>query len=385
MPGVPTSRGCSACRKQKKKASSRNCDQAKPTCGRCTRRGIPCVGNGVQRWKFHQKNFRNSMQLATVTDTPRPSLSNETTKVASSFVHILGVEDVRYNIRSFGGQFFLDLPRRVGSNPALDLSVSALVASFNTHLCKHPKVDALAVYGDALEALRMSLANPAQSIGIKIYTIFNIYICQGIIDPEHNEIATHRLMLANLVQDAVSQGRLKEINSEYMSGICQIILWESMINRKVQLGQWFWEALSTCSKSRPHEYQQGRTFMSLDIGVQAEAASYLREPERYIDQIQSVYDLMQLERPTIRNIVQQYSVAAMASSKIAKITEIRVIYQIGYAHLLSLGARLNGALRKFNQSSEHIKESHEIRDEAIILASQCGDMRPFGISTAHCI
>lgn len=31
-------------------------------------------------------------------------------------------------------------------------------------------------------------------------------------------------MLANLVQDAVFQGRLKEIDSEYMSGICQIIV-----------------------------------------------------------------------------------------------------------------------------------------------------------------
>ncbi|EED24246.1 conserved hypothetical protein [Talaromyces stipitatus ATCC 10500] len=49
MPGVPTSRGCDACRKQKKR-----CDPPEPPakCPRCTRLQILCTGYGVQRYKF---------------------------------------------------------------------------------------------------------------------------------------------------------------------------------------------------------------------------------------------------------------------------------------------------------------------------------------------
>ncbi|KAM0240718.1 hypothetical protein ACHAP5_007923 [Fusarium lateritium] len=55
MPGVPKSRGCNDCLKQKKK-----CDQAKPACSRCARLAIPCVGSGEQKYVFKPVSFTKS-------------------------------------------------------------------------------------------------------------------------------------------------------------------------------------------------------------------------------------------------------------------------------------------------------------------------------------
>ncbi|KAL2869141.1 Zn(II)2Cys6 transcription factor [Aspergillus lucknowensis] len=46
MPAVP-GRGCDNCRKLKKK-----CDEVKPVCTRCARRGLECIGAGEKRYKF---------------------------------------------------------------------------------------------------------------------------------------------------------------------------------------------------------------------------------------------------------------------------------------------------------------------------------------------
>ncbi|UZP41611.1 hypothetical protein NXS19_009427 [Fusarium pseudograminearum] len=52
MPGVPKSRGCNNCLKQKKK-----CDQQKPVCSRCARLNIACQGSGERKYVFKSVSF----------------------------------------------------------------------------------------------------------------------------------------------------------------------------------------------------------------------------------------------------------------------------------------------------------------------------------------
>ena len=67
MPGVPKSRGCNNCLRQKKKVQGplfdiitnwhEQCDQQKPACSRCTRLEIPCVGSGERKYVFKPVSF----------------------------------------------------------------------------------------------------------------------------------------------------------------------------------------------------------------------------------------------------------------------------------------------------------------------------------------
>lgn len=105
-------------------------------------------------------------------------LSNQATLDASHFVSALQVTDVRFDLRIYG-PFFVELPRRLGRNRALDASARALAASFpsvQTHQCTP---DMYRAYGEAISCLRASLGDPATAGSIEtMCAVYLIMICQ---------------------------------------------------------------------------------------------------------------------------------------------------------------------------------------------------------------
>ncbi|KAF4493842.1 hypothetical protein FAGAP_10022 [Fusarium agapanthi] len=123
MVGVPSSRGCNSCRKAKKR-----CDQKQPKCGRCIRLGDECIGSGTRRFKFHQ--YKPDVQTTQLITPPAETPSNDTTRLTAEFISLMEIDDDRFGFEAYGPYFFADLPRRMGSNPALDTTTSAMIASF---------------------------------------------------------------------------------------------------------------------------------------------------------------------------------------------------------------------------------------------------------------
>jgi hypothetical protein len=67
--------------------------------------------------------------------------------------------DFRYNILWTYGGYFEDIPRRLGTNEALDASVKVLISA-HSNMCMHRlRVDrhTLGLYSDALKTLRVCL------------------------------------------------------------------------------------------------------------------------------------------------------------------------------------------------------------------------------------
>ncbi len=85
---------------------------------------------------------------------------------------------MRYDL-TYYGNFLKDLPRRLGTNDALDASVSALASAFPTLYTHQQSPEMLIKYMHALRTLRTSLNDRA-----KAYTphtmcaIYLIVICQ---------------------------------------------------------------------------------------------------------------------------------------------------------------------------------------------------------------
>ncbi|OQD80874.1 hypothetical protein PENANT_c031G07116 [Penicillium antarcticum] len=105
MPGVPSSRACESCRKQKKK-----CDEVKPTCSRCTRLKVPCIGNGVKRYKFQEPTISisnqqrypaNSMIVASLIEPSQASLSGEERTYLNFFRQNTSKQVASYFSRAF--------------------------------------------------------------------------------------------------------------------------------------------------------------------------------------------------------------------------------------------------------------------------------------------
>lgn len=115
--------------------------------------------------------------ISLVKDLPQ-SPSNETTTLANAFIFTLEVKDPRYDI-SCCGPFLKDIPKRLGSNIALDASVDVLTSAFSSLYRHQPSLQTLSKYVNALKTLRICLDDPIQaSTAHTLCAIYLLMICQ---------------------------------------------------------------------------------------------------------------------------------------------------------------------------------------------------------------
>ncbi|KAK3290819.1 uncharacterized protein B0H64DRAFT_48207 [Chaetomium fimeti] len=377
MPGVPKSKGCNTCRKQKKL-----CDEAQPKCGRCVRLKTECVGIGVRRFLFKQDALTRYAAPARSTTSPRPAPSSETTRIAGALVHILEIRDIRHDIRSIGGKYFLDLPRRVGHlAAAYDASVAALVASYSALYGRGGgRTASLMRYGDALAATRVALPEGGIPTVVKMYMVFNIYVCQEwTCDTDPVRSSKHREMLAFLLREVVARGELPQIDTNYIYALCQMVVYESFVNEKVELGPWFWEAYGVVRHTGPYPYHYGKTFLSIRLETYAEASLYFRSPRRNLPQLTQIHNLIQAERPALWAEVEAWTATCRDPSAPDAAHRALLSYQTAYGLLLSIGARVIRAIRRVNPDIDLLLQSYNLCDDAIRLARQSeAGHRPFG-------
>ncbi|KAM5341529.1 hypothetical protein ACJ41O_014560 [Fusarium nematophilum] len=337
---------------------------------------IPCVGNGAQRWKFQASSYQYDASDKRLVEAPRRSPSNDRTRTTSALVCILEIDDQRYDIRTYGAYFIPDLPRRLGSNSTLDASISALVASYNAVQLKQPKQNALTLYGTALKALRESLQDPTQSVAIKMEAVYLIFLW---MDRKHAE--KHREMLSYLLQDVVSQGKLHEIDPRNIHGLCIQVISESFINPKVELGPWFWDLVSKdLLSSRPYCHHHQGKLISLELGTSAELSVYLRQPERYLDQIKCIHEVFRLERPRLRHVVEECSAVVLSPTTSHSTKKAYLSYWTAYGGMLATGLVTARVLHAFRADSSCVEEVHDLCDDAILMAQRWDSFRPCAAS-----
>lgn len=194
MPGVPSSRGCNACRKQRKKVGHQvpidnetnklthggaQCDIENFPCSRCQRLKIPCIGHGQRRWKFkdesakliHETQAKSSSnqpdphkQISIVQPSCGPS-NHQTRQTSVLFERFSPSLDVRFQLTwNFGG-FLLEIPRRLGVSRALDAASDALIAAHARFCMRNFDLDhdLLTKHSRALNALRHELSDSVKA------------------------------------------------------------------------------------------------------------------------------------------------------------------------------------------------------------------------------
>lgn len=106
------------------------------------------------------------------------SPSNETTTIASALISRLEVKDLRYDLSCYG-PFLKDIPKRLGSNIALDASVNVLTSAFSSLYTHRQSVTTLSKYVNALKALRICLDDPSQAwTANTLCAVYLLLICQ---------------------------------------------------------------------------------------------------------------------------------------------------------------------------------------------------------------
>ncbi|KAK3380844.1 hypothetical protein B0H63DRAFT_474464 [Podospora didyma] len=392
MPGVPSSRGCDACRQQKKK-----CDQLTPLCSRCARLGIPCIGSGERRYKFRhmaapdQSSSKqtpttvaqagspsaaaSSMQLATIVPSNRATLD------AGHFISALQVTDVRFDLRIYG-PFFVELPRRLGRNRALDASVRALAVSFPSVHTHQYTPDMYKAYGEALRCLRASLGDPATARSVEtMCAVYLVMICQGWIGrggdffPSHGEAIAHMLNTA-----AAAQNWRGEFEAEVTNTLLVIVLLESFGNHKIRLDPSLWATSEPPVIARPNRppVNQATDIECLRIPTLAAVSSYTRNVQGNLPAIQSTYEVLQNDLAKMKVLLSEASETNL--TLLAR--QIHARRQTGYGTLLLLGLMANWALSVFGIGDPRALELEKatLVDEIMDLAQRASQYRPLAAS-----
>lgn len=98
--------------------------------------------------------------------------------VTNVFIWTLGVQDIRYGLGVYG-EFLRDIPRRLGTNEALDTAVGALTSAYPMLYTRQPSVEALSKYVQAIRALRICVEDPVQArCPNTLCAIYLMMICQ---------------------------------------------------------------------------------------------------------------------------------------------------------------------------------------------------------------
>ncbi|OBS26158.1 hypothetical protein FPOA_00101 [Fusarium poae] len=369
MAGVPTARGCDACRRQKKK-----CDQAKPKCSRCARLGTTCVGSGVKRFVFKSENqqaAKNASQAVVArknNPAPAPVLSNEKTLISGNLVHILNLDDPAYDISIFGS-FVVDLPRYVGSSKSLDAAIGAFVAGFDTLQNKTmSKVFALDRYVSAIKTERNDeRPGTSQHEGQYVLDIFDCHLSR---------------MAGTLFWNSVQKHSFDPSDLPFMQTILGAVVLESFNNQNIQLGPWYWQAMSLFSGGvRPLKSGDGMSFASLDLATIGEMSWFLREPEKYVYQIRSTYALLRAEQPRLQQIKKISVARARETCSTSQQRRLGIRFYSAIAAMLTMGIVLNRIIRIYDDDPALMEEAKRYVDDIIELGMEASCNRPIAAAS----
>ncbi|KAL7907148.1 hypothetical protein GGI35DRAFT_455545 [Trichoderma velutinum] len=300
MAGTPSSRGCDACREQKKK-----CDALKPACSRCARLQIPCVGAGQRRFMFKVQTTasRSTRPLnrpgnreqetggSSVIPVGHPSSppSNAITLATGTFVSVLEVDDLRYDITGWT-VFLKEIPRRLGTSDLLDASAKTFANTLSAVQSKQPQpVKNISQFGNALHILRGSLIEDKDQIVDSLCAIYLILLCQGWLSESPGQKVNHINGIIHLLNKVSDKDWRGEFESQILVTVCMIF--ESIANPSIRLNPWLVNLKKTYyGPEKPWGVDDHKGIGTRTITVEhlVKMPGYFQEPELHLHDLRSM-------------------------------------------------------------------------------------------------
>ncbi|KAK2736726.1 hypothetical protein FQN57_000574 [Myotisia sp. PD_48] len=390
MPGVPSGRGCEACRIQKKKA--------KPSCSRCTRLQIACVGAGQQRYKFVEQY---PSRTVTKTDMPKSGQkiaykpitampeapSNELTVMANAFIRMIkATTDVRYNlVWSYGG-FLRHIPQRLGRNEALDASVRALIDA-HSNFCLQQEVtkSVLVKYSSGLSKLRSCLDDPIKARTPEtLCAVMILLVCQGFIGTTEFNWTGHCEGAAQILKARSYYDPNDEFESKLVLSLRGPVLFEALMNRKIKFTAFEWKTLienhldegtgegqmMRCLARAPDFMRRGR----LLLYEETEDPTLLRDMRTNYEQVKEVVQTFKARFSDIQENVSDKT--PILSSTVL----VHSLYQRSYDLALTIAIMLNCILSSidFEQELELQLDATAFAKEILSHAASAARYKPMG-------
>ncbi|KIH87972.1 hypothetical protein SPBR_08927 [Sporothrix brasiliensis 5110] len=366
MPGVPSSRGCDACRRQKKKELVH-----RPTL-------LPPLGSSAQ------------------------------VAVISRLVSALEVSDPRFDLSVYGS-FIRDIPQRLGSNPALDAAAASLASTLPLVLRRtgtddydkalqpvnRATVPMLQEYGRALHSLRTALCDP---VAIKapntLCALYLVVVTQGWLQGDGGNLPSHGEAVAMILRSIKRhrQSSWGDFENSVMSTLCFLVVMESFINPRINLDDNLWEMPEPhgpiTSKDEPLNID------SLGNRYLAHVVKLLREPNVYQMELVVAYHRVRLDRTKLSALLATIPATPCPDDKaIPPISDalcrVHLRWQTAFGMLTLVAMRIGSVLSTLVPLPECMDafavldlpgDLHAYRDDIVDVAGQALQYYPLGSS-----
>ncbi|KAF9891581.1 hypothetical protein FE257_003592 [Aspergillus nanangensis] len=385
MPGVPSGRGCDACRQQKKKVESptqhARCNLAIPACVRCARLGIKCFGGGQRRYKFINHTATGLTPLRIIP-------SSSTTLIAGHLVSRLEVKDIRYDTNCFG-PFLQLIPQRIGANRALDIAADTFATVYsNLYVEKHP-VQGLVKHGQALAALRDCLKAPQKGQVAEIASaIYLTMLNDDLISSRTNRPrVSHIEILVYLLQMTAHWNWESPFELQALLTITGVVIMESVGNHQLNLEPWVWKVLEKIEgpnsvRPKPDDAEAAsrdpERFPSLELRRIIKIAQLIREPVDRCADLQSAYTLLLSDREKLKRQPKELFYSKDPSADQPR-PQIQLGFQTRCATVLTLSLMVNLVLEEFSPLDTSLLAERDLLIEESIAVCQIPDRyKPLG-------
>ncbi|KAF4763718.1 hypothetical protein HAV15_001717 [Penicillium sp. str.  len=168
------------------------------------------------------------------------------TSLMNSFVGaIKRSADLRYNMWWSFGLFLEDVPRRLGSNEALDRAVDAVTTAHAGFCTRQPvSTEALAKYSCALKTLRVYLDDPLQaSSSSTLCAVMILLVCQTFIGNNGQIMSGHAQGAASILHARKNFGPRDDFERKLFLSLRGSMLFEGLYNDAIDLSSEEWDAL----------------------------------------------------------------------------------------------------------------------------------------------
>ncbi|KAG6011279.1 hypothetical protein E4U43_008425 [Claviceps pusilla] len=365
------------------------CDLGQPSCSRCLRYGINCVGSGEKKYKFKNATITESTPLArsarpraqVVQNTsPERPLGNELTSTAGAFISILSISDRQFAVQGFG-PFLTDVPRRLGRSPILNASAKAFSSAVTAIYSKQTIVEALKDYGTALTCVRNAfIADP--SLTTQVETLCGVYLLllsQNFIRGHNDDCLIHIQGLLYILNNQSLENRNDPFTSQMIDLASIVLITETVIDPRVKIKSWQSEMSKTSYYGPLNDYSVvDIRSTNLTVANLIDLPAQLEEPENHLVQLRSSYELMKLEAEKLVPSVIQLN-AACEASKDAQYYKAYVICESSVCVLHCLMAVLRRTLQIFHPMDFGLaQDAKHASKQVLAAATRAWSFRPLG-------
>ncbi|KAF7597179.1 hypothetical protein BBP40_009519 [Aspergillus hancockii] len=401
MPGVPSGRACEGCRRQKKK-----CDEQQPTCSRCLRLNIPCIGSGQRRFKFQQEyavavrpkkdKFKGSSSGPQTSSSssdedhrelgrPFAHPTNALTILGQAFVRAIHTStDLRFNLAWAYGGFLRDIPPRLGTNEALDTAADAVVTMHSSFcVTRAMSIHALGKYSRALKTLRTYLDDPSKASSTDtLCAVMLLLIAQGLLGTHGNVQTGHAEGAAQILKARKHFRPRDDFEAKLLLTLRGPVLFEGLFTDRIGLKGKEWEDLVENDLDGDSPDGQMMRCLARVPGLRERTTTtFPGDPEFELlrDEARSLYETYQGVLTALQGRTTEIETPRATGSEYLLYTRLYVHYQRLYGLGLTVAIILNCLIRALDPDDETLAvEAAYFASETLLLSEGAKAFKPLG-------